>query len=80
MFNEHLLKILHLEYVYLQNNEIATLPETGWNDSNIRVLDMESNSLYSLPTSLLRDSKVHNLNLKDNHIKKKELMALEGFD
>lgn len=48
-FNECLIKILHLEYLYLSHNEIASLPESGWDESMLKVLDLESNSLFGVP-------------------------------
>ena len=38
------------------------------------------NKLSQVPTGLLKVSKVHNLNLKDNLIKKSQLMKMEGLE
>ena len=70
-FNPCLLKIMHLEFIYLSHNEITKLPEEDWGENNIKILDLEANSLYDIPNKVLTDSKVYNLNLKDNHITKK---------
>lgn len=79
-FNDILLNMVNLEYLYISCNEISELPLDGWENSPIKVLDLESNSLYTVPVKLFKNSKVHNLNIKDNHILKKDLMNMEGID
>jgi len=73
----------NLEYLYLARNdigEIEDLGEVGWKQAALRVVDLDRNRLASVPSSLLKDSKVHNLNLRDNLIKRSQLMKMEGLE
>ena len=56
------------------------MPSSGWTHSLLKVLDLEGNALFKIQEAVFKDSKIHNLNLKDNHIDRKTLMAIDGLD
>eukprot|EP00347_Sterkiella_histriomuscorum_P009864 403339582 len=84
-FSLALLRLPALEFLYLAHNQITQLPAqsdeqvTMWRQSGLKVIDLESNDIYHVPAIVFKESKVHNLNLKDNHIKRNQLMNMEGI-
>ena len=70
----------------MAHNEIAVLPgldpehEALWKKSQLKVLDLESNSVYEVPPVIFKNSRIHNFNLKDNHIKRNQLMNMDGIN
>jgi len=68
---------IDVEHLYLDNNQLTSLPTEIGNLVNLKCLYLYNNKLTSLPTEIGNLEKLERLGLRNNHIPKEEIEKLK---